>query len=108
MDDRIRQLAEFMGWEEINYPNDGPMWRHCDCHWIRYKAPPDPFTDANDCNALIKHLNEQGAWRVNINIESHGDYVKIWRYKSPDTQEIYWEGDNWMHGVAALALKVLK
>lgn len=99
------KLAEAMGWELVNYPNAGPMWRQCDCHWIRYKAPPDPFTDANACNALIKHLNGMG---IVVNIEHHTNGVADVAFRSSDNSEWWDECDNWMHGVCELALKVIE
>ena len=61
-EDRIF-LAEKMGWLRWEHPNrthlawthpdtDKPAALECDL--------PDPFKDANDCEALIRHLNENG------------------------------------------------
>ena len=58
MNDRIK-LAEAMGWQLVNYPNDGPMWRLDGRHWSRHKQPPDPFTDANDDYAVLEWMRQK-------------------------------------------------
>ena len=65
---------------------------------------PDPFTDANDCNALIKHLKVED-YSIEINMDKKaGDTVRLtWSHG----RNKFWRGDNWMHGVCELALKVL-
>lgn len=77
-------------------------------------ALSDPFTDANDCDALIKHLNGLG-WDINIwfsgNADSHRSNVSCrvrarFRDGSKDRYDI--PCDNWMRGVCELALKVLE
>ena len=64
----------------------------------------NPFKDANDCNALIKHLNELG-WQVQIRHRS--DKTQTVAVSKGIGYEMY-EGDNWMHGVCELALKVIE
>ena len=67
---------------------------------------PDPFTDANDCHVLIKHLNGLG-WNVQITHGRRGMAHVI--FQQPTAGESYsWDGDNWMHGVCELALKVIE
>ncbi len=117
--DRIK-LAEAMMWDNIIDGNDGQPWG------IDPKAPPfdgsiqymphghlpDPETDANDCNALIKHLNGLGH-KVMVEL-----FPKCTLGKPPSVQvrltlagrggSEYWSGENWMHGVCELALKVIE
>ena len=64
---------------------------------------PDPFTDANDCNALIKHLRSMD---YEPKIDFRVGYVVITMHDTPRILE--WQGDNWMNGVCELALKALK
>ena len=67
----------------------------------------DPKNDANDCHALIKHLNDEGySFDITISIESIGSFATIYHIAAGKLGE--WQGDNWMHGVCELALKVLK
>ena len=64
----------------------------------------DPFTDANDCEALIVFLNEQG-WEIEIDFNIGAQGVVMWREdKSLDC----YAGNNWKQGVCELALKVIK
>jgi len=73
----------------------------------KHHLAPDPFTDANDCEALIRFLNEQSfTVDMSIGIEN-ADWVEIWPLADgkPGTQ--YWDGDDWKQGVCELALKVL-
>ena len=65
----------------------------------------DPYTNANDCNALIKHLNGLGYDVQILRNHREADVVRTIRTKDWDCEE--WEGDNWMHGVCELALKVI-
>lgn len=65
----------------------------------------NPLENANDCNALIKHLTGLG-YLVTI---EHGERIHVcvrndnivydWRQKS--------DRYDWMHGVCEIALKVL-
>ena len=62
----------------------------------------DPFTDANDCETLIKHLNGLGhPVKLDFRLDKH--VVRIIYFG----QALLWTGDNWMHGVCELALKVI-
>lgn len=110
MNDRIK-LAEAMGWTLSKeaptgwigeYPEE--WWKSPSGNW-NSSLPFDPYTDANDCHALITHLNESG-WIVNVDWSSEHS-VKVWRFRNPDTKEFTWQGDNWMHGICELALKVI-
>jgi len=60
-EDRIK-LAKAMGWTRIKYPTAKIPWRKNDM-WqpphmrsVRYKNPPDPFTDANDDYAVLEWM----------------------------------------------------
>lgn len=104
MDDEVT-LALAMGWRE-NVPPEAAGW------WTRGKqhrvGPPDPFTNANDCNALIKHLNGLG-FEVHLmfpSVERKDLKHEVRIYNSPKGRQL-WRGDNWMHGVCELALNVL-
>ena len=84
-DQDIFQLAEFVGWKwhpPAGRPNDDMgrwefkgMWRD----WSTKEALPfEPLTDANDCNAVIKHLNGldyfvRVCWPINDEVS-----VRIW------------------------------
>lgn len=104
MNDRIK-LAEAMGWKLRNIAKDDrfPMLK-----WIRSDGQVvttfDPFTDANDCNALIKHLNGLG-YDIVIGINASGRHDVDLHYDA--TWVSHKQGDNWMHGVCELALKVI-
>ncbi|KKN66729.1 hypothetical protein LCGC14_0468400 [marine sediment metagenome] len=84
-------LAEAMG---------GPIW---EAYINPGKHPenvnlPDPFTDANDCEALIRWLNERGH-HLEIRFYANGDSdVTIGLPKR------IWVGANWKQGVCELAL----
>lgn len=102
---RIR-LAEAMGWkQEIHQPfanaKGMPYWRRGDetCSHI------DPFTDANDCEALIKWLWTEHKVEVEI---SFGEFHSVsWMdgevWPAPESF-----GIDWKQGVCELALKVIE
>ncbi len=102
--DRIR-LAEAMGWEN---PHKW-RWQKPDADDYR-NEPPDPFTDANDCEALIQWLNEQG-YGLTIEPWANGHSVAIYsntQTMNEDTEFVAsWAGDDWKQGVCELALKVI-
>ena len=67
----------------------------------------DPFTDANDCEALIKFLYPE--WTVKV-VMGDADSVHLYRRKGAGLpKEVYWQGhkNDWKQGVCELALKVL-
>ncbi len=102
------KLAEAMGWKHCQMREN--LQRYCWQNpisklWVEESELPDPFTDANDCNALIKHLNGLGI-AIELNLDENG-YVVVQGYKAPDPFFSY-EGDNWMQGVCELALKVIE
>ena len=105
MNKRIR-LAGARGWTKHEALTDPQVWNHPDPEkdgWYYDWQLPDPFTDANDCNALIKHLNGLG-WIVRISIGP--DAADVW-IETLANECHDWSGDNWMHGVCELALKVI-
>ena len=93
------KLAKAMGWkwdDSIRPPTReyypvSPCWIKPDGDkWFAADAMPDPFTDANDCDALKKYMQSQG-WHIQIgwqhlNENAHSDsylpapaiYVEIW------------------------------
>lgn len=101
MNDRIR-LAEAMGvpeWEAYCHPAKNPG----------NVTLPDPFTDANDCEAVIRFMAEK-----------YGVVFTVW-YPCADAQtavdcsrdgyvldRLKWQGKDWKQGVCELALKVIK
>ena len=120
--DRIR-LAEAMGWKCGPVHTVAVMGRQIPAQrWIDPEgndlspaALPDPANDANDCEALIRWLQEKGydieIWwsgtaythRSNVNCRVKAKYRSDW--------ERITEGkayDDWKHGVCELALEVLK
>jgi hypothetical protein len=103
--ENIIALAEFVGLMVIQPLSD-------DAGECYYQASPEdvltfePHTSADDCDAVTRKLNELG-WKVNVNQESGGHCVKVWRFKNPDTRELVWEGDDYKHGVCELALKII-
>lgn len=123
VEDRIK-LAEARGWTRHEYgPDDrlaklpegnssgGTFWlRHGDEYLL--KDLPDPEHDANDCEALIKHLNCRG-WDVDIwwsgNSEPRCNVacrVKA-RFRDGSKERYDIPCDNWKQGVCELALKVI-
>ena len=98
--DGIKLLAKAMGWTETKYQR----WLSPD-RKMRCDFPPDPFTDANDCEALIRWLNEKGV-SVELHLDNNG-YVVVFGYMNPDPFFSY-EGDDWKQGVCELALKEIE
>lgn len=117
MDEKQVKLVEAMGWvwhqptdeRKKLFDNGMGRWEFKGMYreWsTKEELPVDPFTDANDCEALIQLLNEQG-WIVNVDWSSEHS-VKIWRFRNPDTKEFTWQGNDWKQGVCELALMVLE
>ena len=126
MNDRIK-LAEAMGWTHIHmkhvkmdgksYPFGCPTADQYSDGVVRkqYKEQiPDPFTDANDCEALIYWLNSIG-WFVDIDWQitndermAAGAYVHIWHKDSEIHHRTDIDVDRWKEGLCRLALKVLE
>jgi len=102
-------LAEWQGWKNIYGKTRRratwlPPGKSEDEDFWCQKFVPNPHLDANDCNTLITFLKSNG-WTTNVN-HSCEDAVKVWRFKNPDTKEYIWQGDNWLHGVCELAVKI--
>jgi hypothetical protein len=117
--DRVR-LAEAMGWTKIDealYGKPPEGWRAPYPRWpdseTTMRKPvgnvwkwkiPDPFTDANDCEALIRRLNDRG---YKITIEFLVSHVEI-EITYPDS--VYCErgdGQNWKLLLCNLALQAI-
>jgi len=107
------KLAEARGWKWNHASNDEKMgrwsfkgmthdWSHVEEHL------PDPFTDANDCEALIQWLNDQ-AWFLQLEQRSTGAKLMIQIYRTFLTSwkhDPWWgPSENWKQGVCELALK---
>lgn len=108
MNDRIK-LAEAIGWtfngsEEISGSHED-RFRWTGPDGVRSNYGPDPFTNANDCEALIMFLNGRGC---NVTIEFFPSHVEV-EIRYPNS--VYCEradSQNWKRTVCELALKVLE
>ena len=106
------KLAEAMGWTCF-HDDRGDVWMPPGMtgndnseNAVTANQLPDPFTDERHCHALIKHLNGEGySFDITISIESIGSFIVL-RHIAAGTVS-HWQGDNWMHGVCELALKVI-
>ena len=103
------KLATAMGYVKIsNYTGSfadqqgTEHWTHPD-GYVVFEVP-DPKNDATDCNALIKHLNEL---KYDVQIRHNFDDRSWVRLEGGSAGTFRWKGDNWMHGVCTLALKVI-
>ena len=97
MSNRIIQIAEAIG---------GPIW---EAYIDPGRCPeeinlPDPFTDANACNALITHIIEKIDGVVEVSHKKGDCFVSMY---GAHQKEITWTGSDWRHGVCELALKVI-
>lgn len=107
MSDRIR-LAEWQGWKrcdpdsEYFFPPNGARPSGPETYHILGLPQPDKYE--RDCHELIKHLNGLG-WIVRISIGP--DAADVW-IETLANECHDWSGDNWMHGVCELALKVIE
>ncbi len=103
MTDGSDGMSDFKVWHHPNHQRFEPA-----------EQLPDPENDANDCNALITHLNGQG-WQVEVHWQftddeslAPGAYIHIWNRYSEIHERTDVDRDNWMHGVCELALKVIE
>jgi len=117
MSARIK-LAEAMGWKHIHkkyvkmdgqsYPFGCPPAKEYSDGKINKKYQeqiPDPENKANDCEALIRHLQANG-WRVVIHHrEKSGATIRVILPRQLQFHD--WSGDNWKTGVCELACKAL-
>lgn len=103
------KLAEAMGWRfdagEYIAGDWDDEYRWTDPQGRKCTHGPDPFTDANDCDALRQWLNDAGWWII-INIHKNRSCHLILGMGISDPQ-LDWNGNDWMHGVCELALKVI-
>lgn len=119
MNDRIK-LAESIGWKwhpAAGRPNDDMgRWefKGMFLDWsTKANLPFDPFTDANDCNALIIHLLKLGYFiEIKLNPDDVAAKASWMRAEieasDPNANGCFnWTGDDWKQGVCELALKVL-
>jgi len=107
MKDRIF-LAEAMGWTTFS---EGELWLSPDPNNFSLRdSPPDPFTDANDCEALIRKLNEQG-YEVDVLHWHEGDATVMLK-RSIEAHGKHYRDEitiaDWKQGVYELALKALR
>ena len=108
--DRIR-LAEAMGWMRCPDQNGAviDLWMHRERwpeRWFNLDELPDPFTDANDCDAVIAKLNERFDIGIRFHRE-HGHSIEIYGVGGQGNKPLHWSGDDYKTGVCELALKVL-
>ena len=106
MNQRIK-LAEFVGWEvESGYVT--PHGYSPDVATLR--PLPAPRNDANDCEALIRKLNES---RIDVYIEctvssALGNSHRVQAYDCDKCVALdTYVGDDWKHGVCDLAEKII-
>lgn len=100
--DRIR-LAEFVGFVPDKVAHH--IWyRPGKKKPYTLRELPDPFTDANDCEVLIRHLDSLG-WCVTIHWLDGVALVSAW-HKARAIEPIRY--DDWKQGVCELALEVLE
>ena len=109
MTDRI-ELAKAMGWKRVTLKtfggDDSNVWES-PTGTQSEGSLPDPENDANDCHALIKHLNGLGFY-IYVRHNVPREYNNRVTIGSLSTSHKDWQGDNWMHGVCELALKVIE
>jgi len=107
------KLAEAMGWHDFyedkyhpcGYEDGQPVAWHTITGSPTGQILPDPLTDANDCEALIKHLVKQGWEYIRQNgADDPPTYVALRK----DRRNLDWWGDDYKQGVYKLALQVLK
>ena len=103
----LDKLATAMGYVKIsNYTGSfadqqgTEHWTHPDGYAVF--EVPDPENDANDCEVLIRFLQNKKyeptiAFRIGYDVVTMHDSPKI----------LSWQGDNWKQGVCELALKVI-
>ena len=116
--DRIR-LAEAMGWNLVEqsgimpmYQWQGPNGETCG-HWdsgagrtkVDIPLPFNPEHDANDCEALIRWLNDQ---HISVTISARTAIgVTGVRFDHDNGVSKEWKCDDWKQGVCELALKMI-
>ena len=107
------KLAETMGWRKGPKPSGNSVqgWyapEGVNKAFTGEYGLPDPENDANDCEALIRHLIDTG-WRVEIDFPSLDlteTAVRIYSEGLQDAWYGYAPDQNWKRGVCELALKL--
>lgn len=109
------ELAEFCGWR-WRCVHDGNVWS-----WTspgvaitpcKTKEQIEdlfkPHTDANDCEALIRALNEAG-WAITVTryVDAEPGFCLVEMYEDDDFTHKYL-GNDYKLGVCELALKVIR
>ena len=127
MDEARIKLAEAMGWRRVEEGTNA-WWpspkvveqikqQYPDAIAIDYvglDSLPDPFTDANDCEALIQHLNSLG-WQVEIHWQhtsdenlAAGSWIHIWQHGTEIHHRADIDVDRWKIMVCNIALAILE
>ena len=102
------KLAEAMGWHKATSLD---IWCRPEDQKRQGKnytngELPDPYTDANDCEALIWWLERAHLIWLTVGFGC-GQQADIDAYYDDGDSEFHWAGDDWKQGVCELALKVL-
>ena len=126
MTDQRIKLAEFVGWKRGTIGTEY-CWRHEDgrlmCKLLMgekgeefftyFGMCPDPRNDANDCEALIRKLNEHG-WSVVVDWQhddpkhAPGVWIEFWHFETEIHERIQgMDRERWKAGVCDLAEKVI-
>ena len=111
MTDQRIKLAEFVGWKR--HEADGGVVGIYD-YWespegethgmTTFQGPKfNPRNDANDCEALIRKLNEAG----HDVVVHHNNEDRQWVWFHTPDNRITWKGDDWKQGVCDLAEKII-
>ena len=123
------ELAEAIGWEagwihgkEAKDRGDPPdIWSPPGAHdigggycWHNADELPNPRIDANDCEALIRCLNDAGWFfhRQNEGGRTGADLIRpvqtfLRFHRHRPYKNVEWCGDDWKQGVCELALIIL-
>lgn len=111
MTDQRIKLAEFIEWGKSD---DRQGWSGVIPCWFfnDHDRDFDPRNDANDCEALIRKLNDKN---IDVNVWHSGNAqhrcnvpyrVTLWGCATMEKRE--WAGDDWKHGVCDLAEKIIE
>ena len=118
MDAKRTKLAKAVGWVwHQPTDNDKKLFDNGLGRWefkgmfrdwsTKEELPFNPLTDANDCEALIKHLNAEGySIDIKISTGSIGSFITLRHIAAGTVGK--WQGDDWKQGVCELALRVLE
>lgn len=112
MQEQRIKLAEAMGWSARELPPVGidkvVMWEIMRPNGKSFKWPTkhysfDPWTNATDCESVIRKLNDLSYW-LEIYRNPIGCVIRMGKH---DMVATTWRGDDYKQGVCELALKVL-